>query len=331
MQYIPLARAAVSVSRIGIGCEQLGGTDWGHYDLNETIRSVQLAVEHGINLFDTANVYGLGQSERTLCQALGARRHDVVIVTKGGVRWEPSPSGGRARTFIDLGRKNLRDSVEGSLSRLNVDSIPLYLLHWPNHTVPIEEALETIAKLKDEGKIRAIGLSNFCFSDVKRADELTQIAAVEIRYNLLQRRGEEDLLPYCRQHGIGVLAYGSLAEGLLTGKYAAQSVFDPADRRSRLKHFQGDALRRNLLAVERVKQVAEAYRKTPAQIAVRWVLSNDAVSSAIVGMKNVAQLEDAVGSFGWQLEERDVGFLRGTDDGPLTSAVNEQNGITVDE
>jgi aryl-alcohol dehydrogenase-like predicted oxidoreductase len=309
VQYVPLTRAAFEVSRIGIGCEQLGGVDWGQYDLKETIRAVELAVERGVTLFDTANVYGLGASEQVLCQALGARRHDVVIVTKGGVRWETSPSGCRARTFIDLSRKNLRESVEGSLRRLELDAIPLYLLHWPDETIPIEEPLATLVELKGEGKIRGIGVSNFVFSDLKRANELVPIAAVEIRYNLLHRSIENDLLPYCRQQGIGVLAYGSLAEGLLTGKYAQQSVFEIADRRSRLRHFQGDAFRQNLRHVERVKQVAGVHAKTPAQVAVRWVLSNHAVSSAIVGIKNVAQLEEAVGCIGWQLEDADVRFL----------------------
>ncbi len=325
-----LTRAGVSISRIGVGCEQLGGTDWGHFDLKETVRSVQLAVELGVNLFDTASVYGLGQSERALSQALGARRHDMVIVTKGGVRWETSPSGRRARTFIDLSRKSLRESVEGSLSRLDLDRIPLYLVHWPDQTIPIEEPLETVTELKNEGKIRAIGLSNFSFSDVRRADQLAQIAAVQVRYNLLDQSCETELFPYCREHGIGVLVYGSLAEGLLAGKYAEQSVFEATDRRSRLAHFQGDALKRNLQVLERVREIARAYGKTPAQIAVRWVLSNSAVSAAVVGMKNVSQLEDAVGSIGWHLDAADVGFLAGGD-GPRAREMPKQNGFAVDE
>lgn len=329
MHYVPLTRAAVSVSRIGIGCEQLGGTDWGQYDIKETIRAVQLAVERGVNLFDTANVYGLGQSERALSQALGARRHDMVIVSKGGVCWETSPSGGRAKTFIDLSRRTLCESIEGSLTRLGLDAIPLYLLHWPDPTVPLEESLETVAELRREGKIRAIGVSNFSLSDVRRADELTQIAAVQVRYNLLDQSGGKDLFSYCRQRGIGVLVYGPLAEGLLAGKYAEESFFDSTDRRRRLKHFQGDALKRNLQVVERVKHVAKVYGKTPAQIAVRWVLSNNAVSAAIVGMKNVSQLEDAVGTIDLQLDAADLGFLSGAT--VRAPEVPGQNGTTTDE
>lgn len=311
MDRVALPRAALSISRVGVGCEQLGGTDWGHYDLNETIRSVELAADSGINLFDTANVYGLGQSERNLCRALGARRHEVVIVTKGGVRWESSPGEGRAKTFLDLSRASLRDSVEGSLRRLDLDAISLYLLHWPDRSTPIEEALDTLQELKDEGKIRAIGLSNFSLSDVRRADELASIAAVEIRYNLLCRSAEEEILPYCRQRGIGVLAYGCLAEGLLAGKYPGGTAFDASDRRSRLGHFQGDAMLQNLQVVDRTRKVADAHGKTPAQIAVQWVLSNDAISSAIVGVKNVAQLQDAVASSRGRLAHADVRFLDG--------------------
>jgi len=301
VQYVSLPRAGASVSRIAVGCEQLGGTDWGEYDRQETIRAVARAVDLGINVFDTADVYSLGESERALAKALGPRRHEMFIVTKGGVRWELPPGQKRARTSFDLSPAYLRQALEDSLRRLEIDSIPLYLLHAPDPAVPLEQSLEAVTALKHAGKIRAIGLSNFSFADIRRADALAEIAAVELRYNLLERGPEKELLPWCRERGIGVFAYGPLAEGLLAGQYSEASRFDASDRRSRLPHFQGDALRKNLGMVERVKRAAAEHSKTAAQIAVNWVLSRDAVTSAVVGVKNMKQLEEVAGSVGWTI------------------------------
>ncbi len=292
------------MSRIAIGCEQLGGTDWGEYDRNETIRAVARAVDFGINAFDTADVYSLGESERALARALGARRHDQFIITKGGVRWDLPPGAKRANTSFDLSPAYLRQALEDSLRRLEIDSVPLYLLHAPDRRVPLEETLEAVVGLREAGKIRAFGLSNFSFDDIRRAEELTPIAAVELRYNLLERGPEAELFPWCRERGIGVFTYGPLAEGLLAGKYSAASRFDPSDRRSRLPHFQGEALERNLGIVERVKRLAADHSKTAAQIAVNWVLSRDAVTSAVVGVKSVKQLEEVAGSTGWSVDPR---------------------------
>ena len=302
MHYVSLPRAGVSISRIAVGCEQLGGTDWGDYDRSETIRAVAHAADLGINAFDTADVYSLGESERALATALGPRRHEAFIITKGGVRWELPPGQKRAKTTFDLSPAYLRKAVEDSLRRLDVDAIPLYLLHAPDRSAPLEESLDAALELKAAGRIRAIGVSNFPMDEIRRADELAGIAAVELRYNLLERGPESEIFPWCRERGIGILAYGPLAEGLLAGKYSEDSRFDADDRRSRLPHFRGEALRRSLDLVERVKRLAAEHSKTPAQIAVNWVLSRDAVTSAIVGVKNSKQLDEAAGSVGWTID-----------------------------
>lgn len=304
MQYVSLPRAGVSVSRIAVGCEQLGGTDWGAYDREETVRAVARAADLGINAFDTADVYSLGESERALSRALGPKRHDMYIMTKGGVRWESLPGEKRAKTSFDLSPSYLRQALEDSLRRLEIEAIPLYLLHAPDRRVPLEESLEAVVRLKEAGKIRAIGLSNFSLDDIRRAEALTPVAAVELRYNLLERAPEAELFPWCRERGIGIFTYGPLAEGLLAGKYSAASRFDPSDRRSRLPHFQGQALEQNLQIVGRVKRLAAEHSKTAAQIAVNWVLSRDAVTSAVVGVKNVKQLEEVAGSTGWSVDPR---------------------------
>jgi aryl-alcohol dehydrogenase-like predicted oxidoreductase len=296
VHYASFTPTAAKVSRIAVGCEQLGGTDWGAYDREQTLRAVARAADFGINAFDTADVYSLGESERCLARALGARRHEAFIITKGGVRWALPPGESRASCWFDLGPAYLQAAVEDSLRRLDIAVIPLYLLHAPDPSVPLEQSLEAVVRLKEAGKIGAIGLSNFPLDGIKQASGLAEIAAVQFRYNLLERAPETELLPWCRERGIGVLAYGPLAEGLLAGKYTEVSRFGPDDRRSRLPHFQGDRLRQNLQIVERVRRSAESQGRTPAQIAVNWVLSRDAVTSAVVGVKNVKQLEEAAGS-----------------------------------
>ncbi len=306
MQYVSLPRAGLPISRIGFGCEQLGGTDWGRYDREETKRAVARAADLGINVFDTADVYSLGESERCLAAALGPRRHEAFIITKGGVRWELPPGETRARCWFDSSPDYLRRALDDSLRRLDIAAIPLYLLHAPDPAVPLERTLEAVARLKDAGKIRAIGLSNFPLAAIQRASGLAEIAAVQLRYNLLERAPEAELLPWCREHEIGVLAYGPLAEGLLAGKYSGMSRFDTDDRRSRLPHFQGDAFRQNLARADRVRQVAESGSKSPVQVAVNWVLANDAVSAAIVGIKTRAQVEDVAGSVGWAFDRKSL-------------------------
>jgi aryl-alcohol dehydrogenase-like predicted oxidoreductase len=226
----------------------------------------------------------------------------MVIVTKGGVRWELQPGQSRARCWFDLSPAYLRQALEDSLRRLEIDSIPLYLLHAPDPSVPIAESLEAVLELRDAGKIRAVGLSNFPLAEIKRAHEIAPIAAVELRYNLLERGAEAELFPWCRERGIGVLAYGPLAEGLLAGNYSAESRFGPDDRRSRLPHFQGARLRESLGVVERVRRAASERSATPAQIAVNWVLSRDAVTSAVVGVKSVQQIEEAAASAGLAID-----------------------------
>jgi aryl-alcohol dehydrogenase-like predicted oxidoreductase len=298
--------AGIPVSRVGFGCEQLGGTDWGRFDREETKRAVGRAVELGINVFDTADVYSLGESERCLAAALGPRRHEVFIVTKGGVRWDMPPGAVRARCWFDLSPDYLRSALEDSLRRLDVAAIPLYLLHAPDPAVPLERTLEAVVRLKEAGKIRAIGLSNFPLELARRAAELADLAAVQLRYNLLERAPENGLLPWCRERGIAVLAYGPLAEGLLAGKYSEATRFDADDRRSRLPHFQGDAFRQNLVRAARVRQVADAQAKTPVQVAVNWVLGNDAVTTAIVGIKTRVQVEDVAGSVGWTIDRKSL-------------------------
>ncbi|MHB9035044.1 MAG: aldo/keto reductase [Armatimonadota bacterium] len=303
MEYLPLVSGGPKVSRVAFGCEPLGGTDWGTVDDDLTIAAVHRALDMGVNFFDTADVYGLGRSEKMLAKALGSRRDQVVIASKFGCAWDEQSSGLRARVHIDCSPTRLEVAIKGSLSRLGVDHIDLYYIHKPDLNTPLEATLEAMVRLRESGVIGHIGVSNFSAQMVREANAITPIAAVQLHYSIVHRSVEVNLLDTCRELGIGVVAYGALAQGLLTGKFDKNARFATSDRRHRLPHFQGEALRRNLRTVERIRDFGASLGKTPSQVAARWVLDHPAVSCAVVGAKSPKQLEENVGVCGWMLTE----------------------------
>jgi aryl-alcohol dehydrogenase-like predicted oxidoreductase len=307
--YVQLPNTELTVSRLGFGAEPLGGTDWGNVDERQTAAAVEKALELGVTLFDTADVYGLGRSEEALSRALGERRHDVVIVTKFGVNWRGDGSGGRAKTSLDSSPKHVVRALENSLRRLRLDVIPLYLTHWPDPDTPLSATIAALLRCQEQGLIRYFGVSNFSPPLLEEARALAPLAALELPYNLIERDAEEALLPLCRKLGVGALTYGPLAQGLLTGKYGLKSRFGPDDRRHRLPHFQGERLQQNLRLVERLKDLAHAYGKTPAQVALRWALHHPAVSCTIAGAKTPTQVLVNAGALSFALSREDLEYL----------------------
>lgn len=311
MEYTTLGESGLRVSRLAFGCEALGGYDWGKVDDQESIAAVRRALDLGINFFDTADVYGLGRSEEMLSRALGARRREVVIATKFGINWELYPGGGRARTFRDSSPKRVVEALEGSLRRLKLDSIPLYQVHWADPDVSVRDTMEALVKCQEQGKIQHIGYSNATCKALYEAHQIHQLASLEVPYNLGDRTIEEGTIPCCMELGIGVLAYEPFAQGLLTGKYDRNSKFGEDDRRHRLKHFQGIELERYLKIVDMLKKIALRYGRSPAQVALRWVLDNTSITAAIVGIKTPDQADENVCALGWELSPADVAYLGG--------------------
>lgn len=324
MERRKLGHTDLEVSRIGFGCEALGGTDWGRVDQGAVSDAVARALDVGVNLFDTADVYGLGRSEELLSKALGSRRHDVVIATKFGVRWRKGLHDTRARTWFDSSPRRVVAALEASLRRLKLERIPLYLVHWPDPNTPVEKTLEALRKCRDMGRVDAVGVSNFPVNAIQKAHSVVPLSAVEVPYSLLDRRVESGILTCCQNLGISVLAYGTLAQGLVTGKYGLNSRFASDDRRSRLAHFRKEERARYLRCVHRVLQVAAGRGRTPAQTAIRWVLDSPAVSTAIAGVKSVTQVEENVGATGWKLSAEEYRFLAEWSDEPA------HPGATVD-
>lgn len=297
-----LADAGVTLSPLALGCELLGGTDWGDVDLAEARKAVECALDLGITVFDTADVYGLGRSEEELSHALGSRRHDVVIVTKGGVRWEHDTSRGtRAATSFDNTPSYLRGALEASLRRLRVEAIPLYLVHCPDPQTPLEATLDELERAREAGQILSYGLSNFRYKMISAWAPRVPMAAVQCSYSLIDRVEAEAAFAEARRHRVATLAYGALAQGLLTGTYDRTTEFDETDRRHRLPNFSKAAWTRNERLLRALREVAASYGRSVAQVALQWVLGSALVDTVVVGARRPGQVEANVASLGWAL------------------------------
>lgn len=309
MKEIQLQDSCLSISQLGLGCEPLGGTDWGDVNSEKAMVAVKRAYDLGVTYFDTADVYGLGRSEKLLSQALGSNRHDVVIGTKFGVNWKEPKPGKRAEVFFDSSPKRVMEACEDSLRRLQLDTIPLYFIHAPDPHTHLEETLAALARCIEVGKIKAVGLSNFTAEQISTANKLLDIAAVQLQYNLIDQKAEDEVLQVCEELNISVFVYGALAQGLLTGKYDLETKFGENDRRRRLSKFQPKNMAKNLKVVQKLRLIGEKHGKTPAQVAIRWVLENPVVDCVIVGAKTASQIESNCDVLDWELNNEEMKFL----------------------
>jgi aryl-alcohol dehydrogenase-like predicted oxidoreductase len=251
---------------------------------------VQKALELGINFFDTAQAYGYGLSERLLGEALQpylkkGLREDIVLATKGGLRMEGD------KLLRDASARWLRQGFEQSLRNLGVDYIDLYQVHWPDPNTPFEETASTLDQLVYEGKIRYVGVSNYNVEQMQAFEQTRKLDSLQPPYSLFRRDIEQEILPYTRQHEIGVLVYGALAHGLLAGAFTPQTTFAADDWRSKSAIFQGESFQRNLAVVEHLKRLAEQEGMSVAQLAIAWVLAQPGIDVAIVGARTLSQLE----------------------------------------
>ena len=301
MDAVTLGITGMSVSPIAFGTWELGG-EWGTFNERDAVGAIRHARELGINLFDTAQGYGFGASEQLLGQALrdelDTNRQAIVIATKGGLRMTDN---GLVR---DSSREWLRQGVDDSLRALGVDYIDLYQVHWPDPNVSFTETAEALDELTDEGKIRHVGVSNFSAAQMAEFSRTRTVATNQVPYSVFRRGIEADVLPYARHNEIGILAYGPLAHGLLTGALDEHSTFEPGDWRHENPSFAGEAFRRNLATVRELQSFAtHELGSSIAQLAVAWTLANPAVHVAIVGTRRARHIEEAVAATVLHLDE----------------------------
>lgn len=300
MEYRKLGSSDLEISVLGFGAWGIGGSPfWSTEGDKASEKALLKAVDLGINFFDTAPVYGFGHSESLIGKTLKPHRDKVLYATKCGLRWEKESLGSIRKLAT---KESIFEEVEQSLQRLQTDVIDLYQVHWPDVDTPQAETMEALLKLREQGKIRHIGVSNYNVEQMKACLEAGPIVSLQPEYSLLQRSIEKEIVPFCLEQNIGIIAYSPLASGVLTGKYGKDTKFTDWRSKGIIGEFTGEAFERNIEKVERMKPVAEELGKTCAQVAINWVLQKPAVATALIGVKNEKQMEDNVKAVGWKLE-----------------------------
>jgi aryl-alcohol dehydrogenase-like predicted oxidoreductase len=307
MQTMKLGNTDMELTRIGLGTWAIGGGGWqyawGPQDDADSIATIVRAIELGINWLDTAAIYGLGHSEEIVGKALRRAGQKPFIATKCGRGGRPDGT-----IYPMLSSESVRKECEASLRRLGIDVIDLYQMHWPQPDEKIEEAWEAMALLKEQGKARHIGVSNFTLQQLERIRKIHPVASLQPPYSMLRRDAEKELLGYCKTHGIGVLAYSPMERGLLTGTWTEERTTGLAadDHRRGVPDFNEPRLSVNLKLVARLKAFAHRYDRTLAELAIAWVLRNDNVTAAIVGGRTPDQIEETAAAGNWQLKRNDI-------------------------
>lgn len=319
MEYRQVGSTSLHVSAIGLGTWEIGNPGYGHTIEEEAIDAIHRALDLGVTCFDTAPVYGCGRAEIVLGRALGRHRRDIVLVTKCGLAWSGPDDAPQVRR--DASRTRILTEIDDSLRHLETDWVDVYLVHWPDPATPIEETARAMAEVLQAGKTRAVGVSNFSLAQLQAFESICPVAVIQMGYNLFDRRIEADLLPYCRDRGIAIIAYGALCYGLLTGTFTTSTRFTPPDWRATgsafgLSLFTTDNFPRNIAVVEKLKAVAGTRGKTTPKLALNWLINRPGVTLGLTGVRRPAEIEENVNAIGWQLSPNE---LRQIDD-ILTSA-----------
>jgi aryl-alcohol dehydrogenase-like predicted oxidoreductase len=301
-----LGNSDLQLTSIGFGAWAIGGGDWqyawGPQDDSESIAAIHRALDLGINWIDTAAVYGLGHSEEVVARAIKTSSHKPYIFTKCSLRWREDKT-----IYNSIKAASVAEELEGSLRRLGVDTIDLYQVHWPNPEGEIEEGWEALARLREQGKIRWIGVSNFSADQIKRAQKIAPITSLQPPYSMLRRAIEKEILPYTLANGIGVINYSPMLSGMLTGKMTAERVaaMPVDDWRKKAPEFNEPRLSVNLRLVESLREIGNAHGVTPGVVAVAWTLHHPAITAAIVGGRSGKQVEELAPALEFRLTEEE--------------------------
>lgn len=302
-----LGKSDLHLTPIGYGAWAIGGGNWefgwGSQDEGEAVAAIQRALDSGLNWIDTAAVYGLGHSEEVVGKAIRGRATRPLVFTKCSMRWDAD-----RKIYRSLKKVSLQEELEGSLRRLGVDAIDLYQIHWPNPEDEIEEGWETLARFKEQGKVRYIGVSNFSVAQMKRAQKIAPITSLQPPYSLLRRDIEKEILPFCQENHIGVINYSPMVSGLLTGKMTAERVknLPEDDWRKRSPNFQSPKLERNLALADLLQQIGAQHGVAAGVVAIAWTLRHPAITAAIVGARRPDQVDGVVPAATFRLSDAEI-------------------------
>jgi aryl-alcohol dehydrogenase-like predicted oxidoreductase len=307
-----LGNSDLALTPIGFGAWAIGGGNWefgwGPQDDNESIAAIHRALDLGVNWIDTAAIYGLGRSEEVVARALKSTSHKPYVFTKCSMRWHDDRS-----IYRSLKAASVAEELENSLRRLGVDAIDLYQIHWPDPEAEIEEGWEALARLREQGKIRWIGVSNFSVAQMKRVQPIAPITSLQPPYSMLRPGIEAEVLPFVQQNGIGAINYSPMVSGLLTGKMTAERVaaFPADDWRRKAAEFNEPRLSRNLRLVELLREIGSGHSVTPGVVAVAWTLHHPAITAAIIGGRSAAQVEGLAPALNFRLSDEEYSRING--------------------
>ncbi len=307
-----LGNSDLDITRIGFGAWAIGGGGWqygwGPQDDKDSIAAIHAGLDRGFNWIDTAAIYGLGHSEEIVAKAIERRANKPYVFTKCSMVWNDKGAIGRS-----LKADSLRREVEASLKRLNVDVIDLYQVHWPDPNEDIEEGWRTLAELKQQGKLRWIGVSNFSKEQMSRAEAIAPVTSLQPPYSLLARGVESEILPYAQQKNIGVIVYSPMASGLLSGKMTKERIERLADDdwRKKSPKFNEPALSKNLALADMLKEIGAEHGRSAGEVAIAWTLKHPAVTAAIVGFRSPDQVDGMLGAGDLHLDPEDIRQIEG--------------------
>jgi aryl-alcohol dehydrogenase-like predicted oxidoreductase len=305
-----LGNSDLHLTPIGFGAWAIGGGNWefgwGPQDDTESINAIHRALDLGINWIDTAAIYGLGHSEEIVARALKSASHKPFVFTKCSMRWHQDRS-----IYRSLKADSLAEELENSLRRLGVESIDLYQVHWPYPEAEIEEGWEALARFREQGKVRWIGVSNFSVEQMKRAQKIAPITSLQPPYSMLRRAVEAEILPFAKANGIGVINYSPMLSGMLAGKMTAERIaaLPQDDWRRRTVEFNEPRLSRNLRLVDLLREIGNGHGVDPGVVAIAWTLHNPAVTAAIVGGRSAQQVDGVGPALGFRLSDDEYGRI----------------------
>ncbi len=320
MQYRKLGKSDIEVPVVSFGAWAIGGWMWGGSDDEEAIRAIHCAIDHGVDCIDTAPIYGMGHSEKVVGKAIEGKRDQVVIATKCCLRWDKKEGefffdtkdndGIARKVYKNLSKESIIWECEQSLNRMNIEYIDLLQCHWPDATTPLEETMDGLNTLMQQGKVRAVGVSNFTVEMMETCLKHGTIVSEQSKYNALERDLEKEIIPFCVQNDIGILAYCPIAQGLLTGTVTPDRTFKDGDLRQNSPLFSQENRKNVLAMLEQVQSIAETHNITLGQLFIAWLVAQPGMTSALVGARNEAQVIENAAAGDVKLSEDELKKIR---------------------